>query len=157
MNEILILGLGNPFRGDDAAGWGVIDVLEQKSPKGVQLCKVRGDAAQILDFFTQYSTIYVIDACQMNAPSGFWKRIDAHKSSIPSDTPQTSTHGMGISQAIDLAKVLGILPSKLIIYAINGDHYNLSTTPSLSVGQAIDKVAQHILEEEDIVLCMKKV
>lgn len=157
MNEILILGIGNPFRGDDAAGWAVIDVLEQKSPKGVKLCKVRGDSAQIIDLFTEYSTVYVIDACQMNAPSGFWKRIDAHKFPIPSDAPQTSTHGMGITQAIDLAKVLGILPSKLIIYAINGEHYNLSTSPSLSVGQAIDTVAQHILQEEDIVLCTKRV
>lgn len=156
INTILVLGVGNPFRGDDIAGWAVIDALKGKVPDGVELIKVRGEISELLDFFGKYSIIYLIDACSMKAPLGFYQRIDAIQNSMP-DTPQTSTHGLSISQAVDLAKIIKQMPSKLIVYAINGDQYNIGTTLSPSVAKAAQIVVQNILKEEDIVACMKKV
>lgn len=149
MNDILVIGIGNPFRGDDGAGWAVIDALEGKVKAGVKLCKQRGDIAELMDLFEKHSTIYLIDACSMDALPGTWQRLDAHIDPLPPDNPQTSTHGMSISQAIALAKALDQLPAKLIIYAINGDHYHVSSGLSAPVAQTIDIVAQNILNEID--------
>jgi hydrogenase maturation protease len=157
MGDIFVIGIGNPFRGDDGAGWAVIDELEGKVNACVKLSKIRGDIAELLDVFASYSTVYVIDACSGDASPGSWQRLDARVHPIPQDSTQTSTHGFGLGQAIALAKTLDQLPPKLIIYAINGDHYNISATMSPPVAQATRLVAQKILTEEDIHLCTKKV
>lgn len=156
MSDILVVGIGNPYRGDDGAGWAVIDTLEGKVPSRVRLSKIRGDIAELMDVFENYSTVYLIDACSMNSPPGFWQRLDVHTDPILLDNAQTSTHGLNLSQAIALAKTLDQLPSKLIIYAINGDHYNVGATLSPSVAGVIGIVAQNLLNEGDIQTCTKK-
>ncbi len=150
MDEIIIIGIGNPYRGDDGAGWAVIDALASTIPPAIKTIKLRGDVVELLDAFANYPAVYLIDACYMDALPGFWQRLDAHCTPLPPERAQTSTHGLGISQAIDLAKALDQLPPKLIIYAINGDHYNMSLTLSPPVAQAIGPVAQSVLNEEEI-------
>ena len=157
MVDILVIGIGNPFRGDDGAGWAVIDALEGKVHTGVKLSKLRGDIAELMDVFANHSTIYLVDACRTDTLPGSWQRIDAKSQFILLDNTQTSTHGLSISQAIALAKILNQLPPKLIIYAITGAHYNVSATLSAPVAQSISIVAQNILNEEDVLACTKKV
>ena len=156
MSDILIVGIGNPFRGDDGAGWAVIDALEKKIKSGVMLRKIHGDIVELMDIFEHYSSVYLVDACCMDAPPGFWQRINAHRHTLPLDNPQTSTHGLSLSQAIALAKTLDQVPSKLSIYAITGDQYNIGTTLSPPVAGIIEMIAQNIFNEEDIQSCMKK-
>jgi hydrogenase maturation protease len=157
MAEIAIIGIGNSFRGDDGAGWAVIEVLERKMPAQIKLSKIRGEIAEILEYFENYPAIYLIDACVGNAPAGTWKRLDALVDPVDFEQPQTSTHGLSLSHAISLAKNLNQLPSKLIIYAIYGNHYATSQGLSSKVAEAIPCIVQSILKEEDIQLCMKKV
>ena len=156
MAEIIVIGIGNPFRSDDGAGWAVIDALEGKVTGQIKLSKLSGDFGELLDYFGHYSTIYLIDACIGNT-SGLWRRIDLSCDSLPLGPAQTSTHGMSVSQAISLAKVFNQLPSKFIIYAINSEHYNVGNDLSLTVAAAIPAVVQRLLQEEDIRKCMNKV
>lgn len=155
MADIALIGIGNPNRGDDGAGWAVIDRLENRV-EGVALYKLRGEISELLDIFSKYPTVYCIDACVIDAPAGFWERLDANLQPVLLDNPQTSTHGLGLSQAIALARTLDQMPSKLIIYAIKGENYSVSAEASFPVTQSIDVVAEKILDEEDIRACMKK-
>jgi len=157
MAEIAIIGIGNPFRGDDGAGWAVIEALEGKMPAQIKLSKIRGEIAEILEYFESYPVIYLIDACVGSASTGTWKRMDALVDPVDFEQSQTSTHGLSISQAISLAKNLNQLPSKLILYAIYGDHYTTSQGLSSKVAKAIPFIVQNLLKEEDIHSCMKKV
>ena len=67
-----------------------------------------------------------------------------------------STHGITITQAIDLAKELNNLPISLTIYSIPGENFNLSANLSPSVKKAIDAVAQSIFLEARVQSCMNK-
>lgn len=154
MADIIIVGIGNLYRGDDAAGWAVIDGLMEKVGSVIKLVKKRGDIFELIDIFGHYKTVYLVDACQSNASIGTWQRIDAQKQSVIEENPQTSTHGFSVSQAISLAKNLDQLPNKLIIYAINGDSYTISDKFSPSVAKSVDSVVNAILNEEDIQSCM---
>lgn len=154
MADIIIVGIGNPYRGDDAAGWAVIDGLMERLSSVIKLVKQRGDIAELIDIFSQNKTVYLIDACRSNAPIGTWQRIDAQKQPIIEENPQTSTHGFSVSQAISLAKNLDQLPNKLILYVINGDSYTISDKFSPSVAKSVDLVVKAILTEEDIQSCM---
>lgn len=156
MSDLAIVGIGNPYRGDDGAGWAAIDELEKKIEGKIPLFKVRGEITELMDLMANYWTLYVVDACRMEGPIGSWKRIDGHLEPLPQEDPQTSTHGLSLKEAIELAKTLGQLPSKLIIYAVNADQYSMSHALSPPVAEAIEGLAQNILKEEDIQACMKK-
>src|SRR3972149_8960120 len=155
MGKITIVGIGNRYRGDDAAGWAVIDKLIVTS-KAIKLVKQKGDIAELIDFFAKYKSVYLVDACLSNAPVGSWQRIDLNKQTIIEDNLRTSTHGFSVSQAISLAKNLSELPTNFILYAINGDNYNIGDQLSLSVAKSVDQVVKALLNEEDIKACMNK-
>lgn len=158
MADIIIVGIGNPYRGDDASGWAVIDGLMKKVEMGsvIRLVKQRGDIAELIDLFGQYKTVYLVDACRSHAPNGTWRRIDVQKEPILEENPQTSTHGFSVSQAISLAKNLGQLPNKLILYVISSDSYTISDTFSPCVAKSVDLVVEAILNEEDVQVCMNR-
>lgn len=150
MDKIVVVGIGNPFRGDDGAGWAVIDALKGRVNAKITLNKIRGDISEVLDYFENDSIVYLIDACKKEAPAGTWQRIDALSDPLLLERAQTSTHGLSISQAISLGKALNQLPIKLIIYAINGDHYSIGNDLSPPVAKAIETVVQSLLKEEDL-------
>lgn len=154
MADIIIVGIGNPYRGDDAAGWAVIDGLKERAGSAVKLVKQRGDIAELIDIFAHHKSVYLVDACRTGDLVGTWQRIDVHKQSIMEDNPQTSTHGFSLYQAISLAKNLDQLPNKLILYAINSIHYNIADGLSPPVARSVNSVINAILNEGDIQSCM---
>lgn len=156
MSEIIIVGVGNPYRGDDGAGWAVIDGLKKRLNSNIELLKQKGDIAEIIDIFSTHPCVYLVDACSSQAVHS-WQRIDVLVQPIQEKHSLTSTHGFSIAQAVSLAKNLGQLPNKLILYAINGDHYAMSDVLSPSVKQSIDHVINEILNEEDIRACTNTV
>lgn len=156
MADIIIVGIGNPYRGDDAAGWAVIDGLKETVGSAIKLEKQQGDIAILIDIFAHHKSVYLVDACQSGGLVGAWQRIDVHQQPIREDNSQTSTHGFSLSQAISLAENLDQLPNKLILYAINGAHYSISDALSPPVARSIDSVIMAILNEEDIQSCMNK-
>ncbi len=154
MADIIIVGIGNPYRGDDAAGWAVIDGLKGTIGSVIKLVKQQGDIAELIDIFAHHKSVYLVDACRSSELVGTWQRIDVNKQPIMEENPQTSTHGFSLSQAIALAKNLDQLPNKLILYAINGNHYSISDVLSPPIAKSVNSVIKAILNEEDIQSCM---
>ena len=157
MSKIAILGVGNRFRGDDGAGWSVIDALERKLLPRVKLCKVRGDLAEVLDLFASHSIVYVVDACLAEAPKGSWERIDLSCQPLNAPNKPTSTHGFTIKEAVELASTLGGLPSKLILYVIRGENFTLCEELSPPVETGVAQVVRELLKEKEIQACTKEV
>ena len=156
MADIIIVGIGNPYRGDDAAGWAVIDGLKEEVGSAIKLVKERGDIAELIDIFTRHKSVYLVDACSSSEFTAAWQRIDVNRQPLLEENPQTSTHGFSITQAISLAKNLDQLPNKLILYAINGNNYSISNELSPAVANSVDSVIKAILKEEDIQSCMNR-
>jgi hydrogenase maturation protease len=144
---IVIIGIGNPYRGDDGAGWAAVDRLKKKIGASIPLLKLKGDIAELLDVFGTHERVYLIDAYQADALSDAWRRIDARAEAIPEENPQTSTHGFGIGQAISLARNLSELPQTLIVYAIKGREYTMSDHLSKEVSASVDEVVEAVIKE----------
>jgi len=68
MTKQIIVGIGNQYRGDDGVGLAVIDDLHNKLP--IKLVKSRGDISDLIDIFSHHDTVYLIDACLLDAPIG---------------------------------------------------------------------------------------
>src|SRR3990167_1038643 len=106
MAKISLIGIGNPYRGDDGAGWAVIDAIQGKLGSNIAVSKLRGDIADLLEHFKTHRTVYLVDACEGDAPVGTWQRIDALQDPLQLERTQTSTHGLSLTQAISLGHAL---------------------------------------------------
>jgi hydrogenase maturation protease len=137
---MLIIGCGNRDRGDDAAGVLVAEGLRQL---GVDVEIRRGEAAELIAAWSGADNVIVVDAVMTGAPPGsvtLWDR--QHSPASPSST--ASTHGLGLAEAIELARVLGCLPIKLRVYGIEGRRFEIGVEVSPEVKGAVERVVRNI-------------
>jgi hydrogenase maturation protease len=94
--------------------------------------------------------VFLIDACASGGSPGTIYRFDAAASPLPSGTFGLSTHGFGLAEAIELARVLDQLPPHCIVYAIEGECFATGAPLSPPVRAGIDDVVRRLLSEIDI-------
>jgi len=139
----LIIGVGNSERGDDEAG---VFVARQLRQAGVETAVHRGDALALIDLWSGFESVILIDAVITGAPAGTIHEWNV-KSLPPAYTSQTSTHGLGVADAIELARSLGRLPMELRVYGIEGKSFAVGDNISAEVKNAAEQVIQQIQAE----------
>jgi hydrogenase maturation protease len=143
----IVLGIGNPDRGDDAAGRRVAHLLRRMVPDDVEVAEHDGEATALLASFEGAAAAYLVDACASGAPTGTVHRFDIGAAPLPQSLFGLSTHGLGLAEAIELARALGQLPARCIVYAIEGESFELGSALSLPVSAAIAEVVQRLGSE----------
>ncbi|NUP14258.1 MAG: hydrogenase maturation protease [Polyangiaceae bacterium] len=104
-----IVGIGQPFAGDDGVGLAVVNELEQMSAlvqvSFVQVSFARvADAMGLLPLIESSELLVVVDAV-LASPAGQVKVLDVDElSSFPSC--RASSHGFGVAKALGLGTVL---------------------------------------------------
>jgi hydrogenase maturation protease len=135
-----VIGCGNPERGDDGAG---ILVAERLRQLGVEAQVQSGEALSLIEAWNGADDVIVIDAVMTGAPAGTVHVWDDPQTPRPGASP-ASSHGLGVGEAIELARAIGRLPRRLRIYGIEGRQFEQGTQVSAEVGHAVDEVAQRI-------------
>ncbi len=146
MTNTLVIGIGNLFRSDDAVGRHVARQLRGRLPSTVKILECSGETTELLEVWerARAQCVFVIDAlCSVN-PVGKVQRIDVSRHALPANLTQTSTHAFGLAEAVELARVLGSLPEKVIVFGIEGANFESGQTMSLEVEQAIDRCCDKI-------------
>jgi len=143
----IVLGIGNPDRGDDGAGRAVAGRLRGTLPEGVFLAEVDGEATDLVALLESADTAYLVDACVSGAPAGTVHRIDLGSAPLPPGTFGLSTHGLGIAEAVELARALGPLPARCVVYAIEGALFETGAPLSPAVEKAVEEVAGRLRAE----------
>ena len=146
----LVIGLGNPDCADDGAGPLVASMLAERDLPKMQTLIRRGDALALLNDWSQYTTCIVVDAATCVSQPGKIYRIDAIHEPLPHDLSVSSTHAIGLADAVALAKTLGQLPQRLIIYAIEGCCFECGGTMTPEVAAAAPLVVERIEKELSI-------
>lgn len=144
---MLILGVGNAFRGDDAAGLLAVRRLRDRLPASVRLAERHGDLVGILDDWVGHDMVILIDAMQSGAPVGTVLRVDARTERLPSEVFRSSTRAFGVAEAFALGRLLRVLPRRLVVYGIEGDDFTMGAPVSEAVDRAVDEVVGRVMEE----------
>ena len=139
---MLVIGVGNAYRGDDGAGPAVIAMLRTEELPGARLLECDGDCSALLDAWQGTDAVVLIDAVSSDAPPGTIYRFDALAQALPREVSFQSTHAFGVAEALGLARALGQLPAYLILYAIEGKSFETGISLSDEVEAAVQKVAQ---------------
>ena len=140
---MLIIVCGNRQRGDDAAG---ILVAERLRALGIAAEACSGEVSDLIEAWTGADDVIVIDAVVSGAPAGAVHVWDGQR--LPTfATSEGSTHGLGVAQAIKLARALNRLPSRLLVYGIEGKNFEMGSEVSPEVERGVEEVVQRLSRE----------
>ena len=133
----MVIGVGNAWRGDDAAGLAVARRLRGR----VQARRARGRRRRARRRLGGTPThVVLVDAAASGAAPGTVRRFDAHAGPLAARSLRSSTHAFGVADAVELARALGRLPARLEVYAIEGADFSAGAGLSPAVERAVDTV-----------------
>lgn len=138
---MMVIGVGNRWRGDDAAGLAVARRVRELARGGIEAREVEGDATALVDTWSGADAVVVVDAATSGAPPGTIRRFDARSVPLPARCVRSSTHAFGVPEAIELARALDRLPARLEVYAIEGASFRAGDRLSPAVDRAVEQLA----------------
>jgi len=145
--NVLIVGIGNPDCGDDGIGALVLRDLRGQVPAGTTLAARTGDVLDLIEDWVGYQAVILVDAATGNAEPGHIHRIDLLNDTLPASLARASTHAFGVGEAIGLARPLGFLPNRVIIYAIEGANFDPGAAMSPKVIEAARILVGRVIAE----------
>lgn len=145
--NIMIIGIGNLYRGDDGAGLIVARRIRDLAIDGLTVLEDGGEGAGLIDAWKDADFAIVIDAVNSGATPGTIHRIDATALPLPAQLFRCSTHAFGVAEAVELARELNRLPRRLLVYGIEGKEFGASTTVSEEVETATLLAVARVVQE----------
>ncbi|MBL9168828.1 MAG: hydrogenase maturation protease [Verrucomicrobiales bacterium] len=149
---ILLLGLGNDFRGDDGVGRVVARRLAQTEWPGVTVREESGEGVTLMEAWKYADSVILVDAVQSGDAPGTIHRLDARAQSIPANFFHYSTHAFSVAEAVELARALNQLPPRLILYGIEGRDFSDGERISPEVAAAMDELLGRVRQEIQSIL-----
>ena len=143
-SSILIIGVGNLYRSDDAVGILIARKLNDMKTACMSVQEQSGEGTSLMDAWKDYETVWIVDAVSSGEPPGSIHRLDASKQPIPTKFFSCSTHNFGVAEAIELARTLNQLPEQLKLYGIEGKNFQPGEVLSPEVEQAMESVSNEI-------------
>jgi hydrogenase maturation protease len=146
--RVLIIGVGNDFRGDDAAGLVVVRKLrEMHLPDGIATQESDGGAA-LIEKWEDAAAVILIDAVSSGAEAGTICRFDLRERRLPGDLfNRCSTHALSLADSVELARALERIPQFLIMYGIEGKQFDAGIGLSAEVEKSAQDLAQCVFQE----------
>ena len=145
--RVVVIGVGNPYRRDDAAGLVIAQRLRPKAPGHVTVMEHEGEPTALLEAWRDARAVVLIDAVFSGAEAGTIHRLDAQAARIPQELFRYSTHAVSVAEAIELARVLGQLPPKLLVYGIEGKDFSAGVGLSPEVEGRVAELVERVLQE----------
>jgi len=145
----MVIGVGNLLRHDDAAGLEVVRRLRaQASSPAIAVRELEGETLALLDLWEGADAVVLVDAIRSGAAPGMIHRIEATSQPIPARVwGSSSTHAVGVGEAIELARALHRLPRRVVVYGVEGRRFDAGSGLSEEVQAAITRLADSVLRE----------
>jgi hydrogenase maturation protease len=143
----VVVGVGNEYRGDDGVGLVVAARLRDRLPDGVEVVRCEQELSRLIDAWEGADAAIVVDAVESGSEPGTLHRFDADDDAIPARVFRSSTHAFGVGEAIELARVLGRLPDRVIVYGVEGGDFTAREGLTAAVEAAVERCAGAVLDD----------
>jgi hydrogenase maturation protease len=147
MTSVVVIGVGNPDRGDDAIGREVARRLMAEGALSARFIEADGEATTLLGHLEGVSTAFLIDACVSGATAGSVRRIDLAARPLPQARYGLSSHGFGLAEAVALAQALGTLPPKCVVYAVEAESFEHGAPLTAAAARGVAKAVEALRRE----------
>ncbi|WP_354637194.1 hydrogenase maturation protease [Kitasatospora camelliae] len=146
--RIVVIGVGNPLRGDDGVGAAVVGVLAADPFPVARLAVCDGEPARLIELWDGAELAVVLDAVRVppeRAGRLHQLRLTGSGASAPGvatvEPTAAGSHGLGLGHALALATALGRVPRQLILLAIGGSAFTLGQGLGPAVAEAVPGAA----------------
>ena len=148
---LTILCVGSPF-GDDRAGWAAAaslaaSKLVTSSAGRIDVRILDRPGSLLLAEFGQSGDVILIDALCSGALPGTIQRLDAD--GVCAARSLLSSHGVGVAQAVDLARSLGCLPARFLLFGIEADRQQAGSGLSPEVMAALPQLVEQVVQQAE--------
>jgi len=144
---VVVIGVGNRLRADDAAGLEVARRVAPLAGDAVSVREAGGDPAALMDAWAGAELAIVVDAIAAGGAPGDVVRLDATAAPLPARLFGTSTHAIGVGEAVELARALGRLPKRIVVYGVEGAGFGTGERMSPAVEGALGALARRVATE----------
>lgn len=145
--EILLIGIGNEYRRDDAAGLRIARQLRAEDLPHLRVIEHSGEGASLMDAWSGFNHVILCDAVSSGAAPGTVFRYEAHRQKLPAQWFRYSTHAFSLAEAVEMARALNCLPAQLIVYGVEGTDFEAGEGLSEHVARATREVVDRIESE----------
>jgi len=147
-DEILILGVGNPLLGDDGAGIRAIEMLlDRELPPNITIQDVGTPGWGLPSFLEGHSSVILVDAVQMGAAPGTWRRFSPDEVILMVQDEAISLHQPDLACGLILAQALEMLPENLLFYGIEPADTGIGSTLSQQVEANLPAMVESIVDD----------
>jgi hydrogenase maturation protease len=144
---VLVVGIGNPDRGDDGAGCLVARRIAKAGAAGVEVIEHRAEASMLLPRLARAKRVFLVDASVSGASPGTILRFDIGSGPLPASARRPSGHGLDLAEAIELARSLGQLPPECVVFTIEVGRCDAGEALTPAVEMAVAMLAGSLLSE----------
>ena len=148
--DVTVIAIGNPYRGDDGVGAAVLALVGESlgCDARVRLAELDGEPVRMMLAWEGSSTVWVVDATSSDRPPGSIHEVDAARLREDDSAWRGvgGGHALGLSEAVDLAAVLGLLPGELRVLGIEGASFDHGEGLSPAVAEAVPVAAARLVE-----------
>jgi hydrogenase maturation protease len=145
--NILVIGIGNAYRSDDAAGLIAARRVKDQVSEHCSVMEHSGEGAALIELWKDADRVIVIDAVRSGAAPGTVSRFDATLHPLPASMFRDSTHAFSLPEATELSRALKQLPRQLIVYGVEAQNFEAGTNLSPAIDFAMQTVVQRVLQE----------
>ena len=145
--RLLVMGIGNPYRSDDAAGVIAARRLKEAGLDPAIVMEHSGEGTSLMEAWKGADAVILIDAVSSGSPPGAIHRLEPITTPLPAQMFQSSSHAFSLPQAIELARALKELPARMVVFGIEGSNFQAGTELSPAVSRAMPELVKSVLEE----------
>lgn len=144
----LILGLGNPLRGDDGVGPFVVKaLLDGELPEGVDALDGGTGGLELLQVMEGWDRVLVVDSADIGREPGQFIRFRPDQAELAQRSDDFSFHETGLAEALTLARALDQPLPEIVIFGVQPAQMDWGEGLSSAVKAAVPALIEAILSE----------
>lgn len=152
MTRVVVAGLGNDLRSDDGVGPAIALRVARSAGPGVTVLVNAGEPTDLIEMWRDADVAIVVDAMDAGLEPGTSRRVDAAALSGATLPSGASSHLLPLPNVIELARTLGAMPGRLLVFGVQGSVFGPGEGLSPAVERAVERVAAEILDEVGVAL-----
>lgn len=148
-NKPLIIGIGNPVRGDDAFGALVVSDLKSNHPHMAEYMFFNADMTNLIDKWVGRDVI-LIDLIVSEKLRGQISVANSMEELMLQKETILTSHGLGLAEIIQLSQLLDKKPRSFFFIGVSGNNFQINAPIGVPVRalipEVIDKVKAYITQ-----------
>lgn len=147
MSNVVVIGIGNIYHGDDGLGIHAVRRLRERLPGDVEIVEGGVLGLDLLPFLEGKEKAVFIDAIDAGEAPGAVFRFSPDRVPRGRTPPPVSLHDLGLYELVGAAQLLDQCPREIVVIAVQVKELGVGSDLSTEVEAALPVVCRLVEEE----------